>query len=370
MAKLSDLDIATVLQRAVEIGQKRIKSANAPNYSDSTASEKFLVALIKDAMKEHGFDESLVIHHGGHAFPDVTIETTTIGIELKGTTSHHKFNGNSVVASTMRPSLTKIYLLYWIGQEKEIGLRDYFDCVAYPVVTHSPRFQLDIDLKRGESMFGTQKGKVGNVEDVIFRRSGGIDSDKIISWMAERARAKNETPWWISQDETLPTGSTGLKKCAELDQREREAFLKNAFLLFPQVFDRTSRNKYNDVVAWAISTHGVLTTRDDYSAGGKVPITISAYSSQTFDLPAVVERAINALNSPAKVYLDEVNEALGRRFSTCDEFLSFYKSRLKSTTAHMYSAIEAIDTKKFGAKKFSEALSELLVQAIDKRTII
>jgi hypothetical protein len=36
----------------------------------------------------------------------------------------------------------------------------------------------------------------------------------------------------------------------------------------------------------------------------------------------------------------------------------------------MYSAIEAIDTKKFGAKKFSEALSELLVQAIDKRTII
>jgi hypothetical protein len=350
--------------------KKKINSATAPNYSDSSVSENFLINLIKDAMKDCGFDESLVIHHGGHAFPDVTIETTTIGIELKGTTSHHKFNGNSVVASTMRPSLTKIYLLYWIGQEKEIGLRDYFDCVAYPVVTHSPRFQLDIDLQLGESMFGTQKGKIGKVEDVIFRRTGGIDSEKIISWMAERARARKETPWWISQDENLPTGSTGLKKCAELGQRDKEAFLKNAFLLFPQIFDRGSRSKYNEVVAWAVSSHGVLTTRDDYSAGGKISINIYINSSQTFDLPAVVLRAINALKSPAKIYLDEVNEVLKSKFTTCDDYLSFYKSRLKSTTEHMYSAVEAKDTQRLGAKKFSDALSELLVQAIDRETII
>lgn len=130
MANPNEADIEKVLDVAVKIGQNKIKSGQAPNYSDSTVSENFLVSLIKEAMRSMDFSDALVIHHGGHSFPDVTIQNTTIGIELKGTTSHRKFNGNSVVASTMQRSLTKIYLLYWIGLAGEIGVRDYFDCVA------------------------------------------------------------------------------------------------------------------------------------------------------------------------------------------------------------------------------------------------
>ena len=187
MQRISVNEIEKILTRACEIGNLQIKKKQAPVYSDSSVSEKYLVDLLKKSMNEFEIDEKLLMHHGGHSFPDVTKKNSQIGIELKGSNSNRKFNGNSVIASTMQLNLKKIYILYWISSPGEIGYRDYFECVATPVVTHSPRFQIDIDLKPSDSMFGIGSNKVGPIDDVIFGAKG-IDSDKIINWMSNKAK--------------------------------------------------------------------------------------------------------------------------------------------------------------------------------------
>lgn len=122
MSTLTAEDISKVLELACRLGKEAIKNGVAPPYSDSTVSEDFLVFLIKEAMSKSGYDPNKVVHHKGHAFPDVSISGTGVGIELKGASSNRKFNGNSVVASTMLPNLTKIFLMYWIGSSGDIGL--------------------------------------------------------------------------------------------------------------------------------------------------------------------------------------------------------------------------------------------------------
>ena len=47
---------------------------------------------------------------------------------------------------------------------------------------------------------------------------------------ANKAKAKGETPWWISTDESLPIGSTGLSKFTNLSIEDRNSFLKEALL--------------------------------------------------------------------------------------------------------------------------------------------
>lgn len=369
MVALTATDIEGVLQVAVQLGLKSIENGDAPDYSNSTVSENFLTSLIKSAMTQRGFDSTLVEHHGGHSFPDVTIRNSQIGIELKGAIGAHKFNGNSVVGGTMKLSLTKIYLFYWIGKDRIVGFRDYFDCVAFPVVTHSPRFQLDINLEPGMSMFGEGAGKVGKVDEVIFRGQKGMDSEKIISWMAAQARARNQTPWWIDSDETLPRGSTGLRQFRDLSQNERKLILKKAFLLFPELFRKTSPTKYDRVSAWAITFNDVLIKRDVFSAGGQVPIALQADGNDTYMLPAVIKRGIDALKSAGTLYLDEVSTALGIQFKTWDEYLNVFESELKVNLSYVYDSLPCEQASSTTKTRFINSLIGLLHDAIDKSSL-
>ena len=359
-------NIEKILSKAVLIGQLKLNSASAPSYSDSSVSEAFLVGILKDSAKENGFDQNIIIHHGGHAFPDVTINGSDIGIELKGTTSNRKFNGNSVVASTMKKGLKKIYLLYWIGIDKEIGYRDYFESVPNPVVTHSPRFYLDIDLDPAKSMFGLSPNKVGTVEDVIF--NGSIDSDKIIKWMAERAKKNNETPWWISTDDDMPTGSTGLVKFTDLPDIKRKIFMKSAFLAFPIILSKSSI-KYEGFFEWAITTKSVLSTRDNFSAGGQIEIRLPEFSHSPILVPKIIQVAMESLESNAVVYLEEIENAQLVDFNSVDNFFKTYEQKVKLNIAHIYDDLLHKDTNKIGKNKFSELLAKLIVSKINKLSI-
>ena len=358
-----------ILSLAIERGNKILKTDSAPNYGDSIVCENFLVSLLKESCMTLGIDSALITHHGGHSFPDVTIKGTSFGIEIKGAKAHRSFNGNSVIASTMKSGLNKVFLMYWIGDDKEIGYRDYFECVATPVVTHSPRFQLDIDLDSSKSMFGIGDDKVGLVEDVIF---GGntIDSEKIIQWMANKAKAKGETPWWISTDESLPRGSTGLSKFTNLKTIDRNAFLKEAFLAFPRIFDRTSSTKYNGLFEWAIQKKSIYTTRDDYSAGGKVEIKLPTFSTSVILVPQVIQVASEALKSNSKIFVNEFENLHTNKFTNAKTFLNAYASELAKHLQHIYVDVKDSDTENVGEIKFSTLLATYLISQIEIDTLI
>lgn len=361
--------LTEVLTLACNNGIKAINNNEAPCYSDSTVSEVFLVSLIKKAMDELGYSPERVQYHGGHTFPDVSIAETEFGIELKGTKSSRKFNGNSVMAGTMLPNLKKIYLMYWIEASKEIGFKDYFECVATPVVTHSPRFQLDIDLNKEFSMFGTSAGKVGTIDEVIFSKKG-IDSEKIIKWMSDKAKQKGETPWWISTDESLPIGSTGLTKFTNMRADKKAHFLKCAFLIFPKILDKTSSTKYNGLFEWAIQTHSTYTKRDDYSAGGQVQIILPEFNVSPISVPQSVQGAMDALSNSSKVLAVELELPYERTFQNVDDFLSVYRNELIKNLCHIYSEVKSMDTHRIGPNAFAAALADLLISKIDKQSLI
>jgi hypothetical protein len=369
MSAINLEQVNQILSLAVKNGNAILQTNNAPTYGDSIVCENFLVTLLKDACSSLGIDGNLITHHGGHSFPDVTINNTTFGIEIKGAKAHRSFNGNSVIASTMRSGLKKVFLMYWIGDDKEVGYRDYFECVSTPVVTHSPRFQLDIDLDISKSMFGSGEDKVGLVEDIIF---GGknINSEKIIQWMANRARAKGETPWWIASDESLPTGSTGLSKFTNLTMDDRNAFLKVAFLAFPQIFDKSSPTKYNGLFEWAIQRKSIYTTRDDYSAGGKVEVQMPPFSKSTILVPQVIQVASEALKSNSKVFINEFGNSSTSQFANAQTFLDAYVLVLKKHLLHIYEEVKDSDARNIGADEFSTMLATYLISKIDIDTLI
>ena len=366
---LSTETLAEVLALACNIGMQAIKNNEAPCYSDSIISETFLISLIKKAMDELAYNSEIVHYHGGHTFPDVSIMGTGFGIELKGAKSSRKFNGNSVMAGTMLPNLTKIYLMYWIESSKEIGFKDYFECVATPVVTHSPRFQLDIDLNKEFSMFGTSAEKVGTIDDIIFSPNG-IDSEKIIKWMSDKAKRNGETPWWISTDESFPTGSTGLAKFTNMQADKKQYFLKCAFLIFPKILDKTSSTKYDGLFEWAIQTHSVYTTRDDYSAGGKAQITLPEFNASPILVPQSIQGAIDALSNNSRVDAVELEKTYERSFKNIEDFLLIYKSELIKNLRHIYSEVKAMDIKRIGEDAFANALADLLISKIEKNLIV
>ena len=369
MTDLTSKDISQVLELACSMGEDSIKLGTAPPYSDSIVSEDFLVSLLKKAMIQLGHDANKLVHHKGHAFPDVSIKGTTVGIELKGASSNRKFNGNSVVGSTMLPNLKTIFLMYWIGNAGDIGYKDYFDCVATPVVTHSPRFQLDIDLSKESSMFGTGPDKVGTVDDVIFPPEG-IDSEKIIKWMSDKAKRNGETPWWISIDESLPQGSTGLIKLTKVAIDKKSQFMKYAFLGFPRILAKKSPTKYNGLFEWAIQTRSIYTDRDDYSAKGKVPFTIPAFNTKSIMLPRSVQVAVEALSNDSEVNGKEINKIIGKDFVNSDEYLDWYKLQLKQNLLHIYTNVKMMDTNNVGEDGFSTMLADLLISKINKNSII
>ncbi|WP_438980112.1 hypothetical protein [Polynucleobacter sp.] len=368
MSALSVEEISKVLDLACEMGREAIKNKSAPSYSDSTVSEEFLVDLLKQAMAQLGYDANLVNHHGGHAFPDVSITGSGVGIELKGATSNRKFNGNSVVASTMLPNLKKIFLMYWIGSAGDIGYKDYFDCVATPVVTHSPRFQLDIDLDKNASMFGTDPDKVGTIDDVIFT-GNGIDSEKIIKWMSDKAKRKGETPWWISTDESLPTGSTGLIQLNKVAKDKKKEFMKYSFLGFPKILAKSSPTKYAGLFEWAIQTRSIYADRDDYSAKGKVAFNIPAFNANPIRLPRSVQVAIDALSNDSEVDAKELKKIHGRDFADVDDFLNWYEDQLQQNLRHTYAKVKSLDTNNIGEDAFAQILADMLISKIDKSSI-
>jgi len=369
---MSSIDLEKVhqiLSLAVQKGNQILQTDKAPIYGDSIVCENFLVSLLQDACTKLGLDETLISHHGGHSFPDVTLRNTHYGIEIKGAKAHRSFNGNSVIASTMRTGLKKVFLMYWIGDDKEVGYRDYFECVATPVVTHSPRFQLDIDLAPSNSMFGDGADKVGLVEDIIF---GGksIDSEKIIQWMANKAKAKGETPWWIATDESLPVGSTGLSKFTNLSIDKRNNFLKEAFLAFPKIFDKGSNTKYNGFFEWAVQKRSIYTSRDDFSAGGKVEISIPSFSSSPILVPQVIQVATDALQDKSKIFLNELENSTTNKYSSSQAFLDDYALVLKQYLKHIYEDVKDSDKGNIGSNEFALQLATYLISQIDTDTLI
>lgn len=214
------------------------------------------------------FDENEVKLIAGHKFPDIVAEKY-YGVEVKSTMyDQWKSTGSSIVESTRIETVESVYLLFGKlgGSPVEFKCRPYKDVMYDIAVTHSPRYLIDMDLPKGETIFDKLK-----CDYDVFRNDPGAIK-KIKAYYKKQAKP-GQMPWWIDENESSPMPlPVNLRLWSTLQKDEKDILISLMFILFPEVVT----GKYANAVLWMVSAKGVVNPsfRDPFSAGGRVnPLT-------------------------------------------------------------------------------------------------
>lgn len=111
--------------------------------------ENEVVDVMRYCAKDTPFENSIELI-SGQRFPDI-IANNFYGVEVKTTKSNHwKSTGSSVAEGTRVVGIEKIFMLFGkMCSPIEFMCKPYEDCLSEVVVTHSPRYLIDMNLPKG-----------------------------------------------------------------------------------------------------------------------------------------------------------------------------------------------------------------------------
>ena len=81
----------------------------------------------------------------------------------------------------------------------EFMCRPYEDCLSEVVVTHSPRYLIDMNLRKGETIFD----KLDVLYDTLRKQPNPIKT--ILNYYRKQLKAGDDV-WYLDQDSTKSTG--------------------------------------------------------------------------------------------------------------------------------------------------------------------
>jgi len=238
---------------------------------NSSTLEPCAVEKIKLACANSPFDANEVKLISGQRFPDIVAEKY-YGIEVKSTKEDHwTSTGSSIVESTRIEYVDDIYMLFGKlgGKTPEFRCRPYQDVLYDIAVTHSPRYLINMELDRNDSIFS----KMGTTYD-DFRTSPDSIS-KVRHYYKEQAikQKRHEMPWWITPENVESPHSFNIKLWNSLEVCEKRELQTKCMILFPEALNPARSNtKYNNTTLWLCSYNQVVNPniRDLYSAGGSI----------------------------------------------------------------------------------------------------
>ena len=272
-------DIKLANEAFAELMSKTERSLNAfsqanPKYFSGMSPSKLeeeSCEKIKTACEDTPFNPDNVLLVSGHRFPDIIAEKY-YGVEVKCTKSNHwTSTGSSIVESTRDSSVDNIYMLFGKlgGTPPEFKCRPYSDVLYDIAVTHSPRYLINMELKKGETIFDKMKmayDKFRTTEDNI-----AIVRD----YYKKKAKKGQEMPWWISSDDVDKPVNFNLRLWNALDIEERNLLRAYCLILFPKIWNKDSdKTKYQEACLWLCSFAQVINPnmRDSFSASGKIAL--------------------------------------------------------------------------------------------------
>lgn len=199
------------------------------------------------------------------AFPD--IEMGDYGVEVKFTLSDTwRSVANSVLETQRIESVKYIYIVFGkMGGIPEVRWAEYEDSVIHVRTSHVPRFEIEIGHPGKTSLFEEMGISYDDFRQLPMQKKMGYI----------RAYARKIHPdgrlWWIEdKDEEPHTTPAQARLYINLDQEEKLRLRAEAALLCPGIVrSGRAKNKYDDVVLYLLTYHGVLChqARDLFSAG-------------------------------------------------------------------------------------------------------
>lgn len=231
--------------------------------ADETAQRKDLAAFASD------FPLSLAVDMAppAQAFPDIVLGN--VGIEVKFTEADTwRCIANSVLETNKVHSVKHICVVYCkMGGVPEVRYDDWEHAVMHVRTSHVPRFELEIGSDR--SLF--------SIMGISYDDFSALEMSEKMVYIRNYARSRlkeGEHLWWLD-DPSDDSGSThalplNARLYTNLSMEEKTQMRAEAVLLCPQILSSgRSRHKYDDLVMFMLTYHGVLChqARDLFSAG-------------------------------------------------------------------------------------------------------
>lgn len=230
--------------------------------------------------------ENQLVHTADREFPDI-IAAGFYGIEVKATKKDAWTSiGNSVLESSRISTVERIYILFGkLGGVPDVMCRKYEDCLRGIAVTHYPRYQIDMKLADGQSIFDHM-----NISYDTMRTDR--NPVKHVRNYYKSQMSEGDALWWIDDgDDSVPQLSPVIRNYASLDSKTRDGIKADLFILYPEILSNSS-SKYRNIPAYLASRYGVVcpNVRDIFTAGGQV--TMRDDTGGDFKVPQIVAELV------------------------------------------------------------------------------
>lgn len=260
-----DFLLLNSLEKLNEFGKTRSEEIK---HLGGNKLEPFIKEVMDDLAKGTVFEGSIELI-SGQKFPDI-VANRFYGIEVKSTTQNHwKTTGNSVLESTRVEGVERIYMMFGkLANPIEFRCRPYQDCLSEIVVTHSPRYLIDMNLGSGLTIFD----KISLDYEEFRKNENPIKP--IVEYYKTKLKPGQDL-WWIENDNGK-SSSLIIKIWNTILPSERRAIKNKSMVLFPEMFGNRS-DKFNKMALWLVTNESVVcpNIRDIFTAGGKVDLTIN-----------------------------------------------------------------------------------------------
>ena len=213
-------------------------------------------------------------------FPDIVIGN--VGIEVKFTESDiWRCIANSVLETNKVQSVEHICVVYCkMGGIPEVKYDDWENAVMHVRTSHVPRFELEIGASR--SLF--------SIMGISYDDFSALEMPEKMVYIRKYARSRlkdGEHLWWLddaTDDSVKHTLPLNVRLYTNLDMDEKTRLRAEAVLLCPQILSSgRSRHKYDDLVMFMMTYHGVLChqARDLFSAGSAAGVGGNGKTKET-----------------------------------------------------------------------------------------
>lgn len=247
------------------LSELNIHAKKSPKLLVTLAGNK-LEPYVRDVMTNLAigtvFENSIELI-GGQKFPDI-IAKKYYGIEVKTTTQNHwKTTGNSILESTRVEDVERIFMLFAkLASPIEFRCRPYEECLSEVVVTHSPRYLIDMNLALGKTIFD----KINTPYDVLRKKENPLRY--VVDYYKSKLKPGEEL-WWIDQENSKPSNLV-IKIWNNLSSKEKQEAKNKSMVYFPELFGNNN-DKFGRLAIWLVTREGVVcpNVRDLFTAGGK-----------------------------------------------------------------------------------------------------
>lgn len=254
----------------VDLALNTHAKANESYYTNRNGSklEEDVFKALESCAVGTPFENSIQLVSGKY-FPDI-VANHFYGVEVKSTNKNKWTSvGGSILESTRIQGVERIFLTFGkLGKPVEFLSRPYEECMADIAVTHYPRYKIDMRLETGNTIFD----KMGIDYDTLRQLENPVSC---VSAYYKTQLKPGQRLWWASTESQESSSAPAiLQMWRVLNEDKKAQYTAMGYALFPEVLG-SSRDKYQNYTLWLASEYSIIntSTRDTFSAGGKVDIT-------------------------------------------------------------------------------------------------